>query len=76
MGPIRAKPPEPQGAVCPYLDIETKRCTVHENRPLICRLYGVSEGLPCPHGCKPNPRYLTRDEARHYTLESIRIGNA
>ncbi len=28
-----------------------------------CRLYGVAEGMECPHGCKPKPRYLTRTEA-------------
>lgn len=73
MGPLRVKPPEPQGEFCPYLDLETKRCTVHARRPLICRLYGVSEGLPCPFGCKPTPRYLTKDEARYYIQESIRL---
>lgn len=29
------------------------RCSQYRDRPLICRLYGASEGLPCPHGCAP-----------------------
>jgi Fe-S-cluster containining protein len=39
------------GATCPYLVL--RRCTVYEARPLICRVFGVAEGLPCPHGCVP-----------------------
>jgi Fe-S-cluster containining protein len=74
MGPLEIKPPKPQGTFCPYLDMATKRCTVHPRRPMICRLYGMTEDLRCPFGCKPTPRYLTRDEARYYVKESIRIG--
>jgi Fe-S-cluster containining protein len=37
---------------CDYLTPE-RRCGVYAARPLICRLYGVSEGLLCPHGCIP-----------------------
>src|ERR1044072_6244417 len=28
------------------------QCTIYESRPLICRLMGVTEGLPCVYGCK------------------------
>lgn len=33
---------------------EDKRCSVHDVRPLICRLWGVVKGLDmeCPHGCE------------------------
>ena len=41
----------PPGAPCPYLVL--RRCTVYEVRPLICRVFGAAEGLPCPHGCAP-----------------------
>jgi hypothetical protein len=34
-------------------------CSVYERRPSICRLWGVVESIPCPHGCKPDPGYLT-----------------
>lgn len=27
--------------------------SVYEARPLICRVYGVAEGLRCEHGCWP-----------------------
>lgn len=50
-----------------------KNCTVYEDRPLICRLWGVTEGLPCPWGCTPE-RVLSNEEARHLIDESQRIG--
>ena len=28
-------------------------CTVYEERPLICRLFGTTERLPCPNGRGP-----------------------
>lgn len=37
---------------CDYLT-EDKRCRVHASRPLLCRLYGVAEGMPCTYGCIP-----------------------
>lgn len=42
-----------QGAYrCPALTPE-KRCSVYEQRPIECRVWGASETLPCPHGCEP-----------------------
>jgi hypothetical protein len=41
----------PLGSPCPYLVL--RRCTVYDVRPLICRVFGAAEGLPCPHGCAP-----------------------
>lgn len=28
------------------------KCSVYDNRPLICRIWGVVDGLPCSHGCR------------------------
>lgn len=44
---------------CPFLVLQ--RCTAHEVRPVICRAYGVVEGLRCPHGCEPK-KLLSNDE--------------
>jgi len=34
--------------LCPHA---TERgCRVYEHRPLVCRMTGVSEGIPCPRG--------------------------
>lgn len=58
---------------CPLLRF--KECTVYEVRPLICRLYGVAEGMSCVHGCKPE-RMLLREEA-HVLMEAVhRIGGS
>lgn len=29
------------------------RCTIYEDRPLICRAWGAAKSMPCPHGCGP-----------------------
>lgn len=56
---------------CPKLRF--KQCTAYVARPLICRLYGVAEEMPCQHGCKPE-RTLDRDEVA-VLIEAIhRIG--
>lgn len=44
---------------CPLL--KAQRCTAYGLRPLICRLYGVSEQMQCPHGCLPD-RWLSQSE--------------
>lgn len=28
-------------------------CTVYEERPMICRLFGTTQTLPCPNGRRP-----------------------
>lgn len=38
-------------------------CSIYEQRPLICRLYGQVRKLQCPHGCKPE-RWIAQDESR------------
>lgn len=37
------------------------RCTIHNSRFIICRLFGVSEKMECPEGIIP-PRILTKKE--------------
>ena len=37
-------------------------CAIYESRPAICRLWGVSEDMPCPHGCEAE-RILTKAES-------------
>jgi hypothetical protein len=40
------------GGRCPALTRDD-RCRVYQDRPLVCRLWGSVEGLPCPWGCSP-----------------------
>lgn len=40
------------------------RCAVYDVRPAVCRLWGATESMPCPHGCTPADA-LTRHESHH-----------
>lgn len=42
--------PELTYTACPFRDTERKRCAIYPVRPLICRLFGHVEWLPCPAG--------------------------
>lgn len=33
---------------CPFLD-DNHKCSIYEHRPMICKLYGTSNKLPCPY---------------------------
>lgn len=40
-----------------------KRCSVYDDRPLICRVFGVADGsMVCPHGCHPLPSPVTKEQ--------------
>lgn len=64
---IKRKGYEPRATslTCPLL--VSNRCSVYQIRPLICRLWGVAEGMECPWDCKPE-RYLTKVEAYDFLL--------
>ncbi len=40
---------------CRFRDIERARCSIYPVRPLICRLFGHVEWLPCPIAKVPSP---------------------
>lgn len=73
-------PPVPPGALhglagptgCPALTAD-HRCSVYEDRPLICRIWGVAESLPCPHGCHAE-RIMPDDEAFTLIRRSVQAG--
>lgn len=58
--------------VCPHLDRHAGLCGAHALRPLICRLWGVVETMPCPHGCQPE-RWLTAEEADVLVREGLAL---
>lgn len=60
--------PQPRSDLtCPAL--ECGICTVYEARPMICRLWGTTPELACPHGCVPE-RWLSDKEA-HQLLDEM-----
>lgn len=58
--------------VCPALG-PFRTCGVYSARPMICRLWGLTETMPCPHGCRPS-RVLTEDEGYDFLTRSMQIG--
>ena len=62
------RPKDSDDLTCPYL--KQKRCSIHPARPLVCRMYGVVEGMPCPHGCVSSTKPLSDEEA-HVIIEEI-----
>lgn len=56
---------------CPLL--ADGRCTVYPLRPVICRLWGVTENMQCPFGCVPD-RLLTKAEASAFLHRAAVLG--
>lgn len=57
---------------CSNLTADNK-CAVYSVRPMICRLWGVAENMPCPHGCVPEGGYLSRTEAAAILDEIVNV---
>lgn len=39
------------------------KCSIYQDRPLICRLWGAVRRMQCPHGCRPK-HFLPDHDAR------------
>ena len=62
-------------ATCSMLTPERK-CGVYDIRPMICRLWGLVQSMPCPYGCRPEDGLLPDDEGVRLLVESERIGGS
>jgi Fe-S-cluster containining protein len=51
------------GERCPALS-DAGRCTVYDDRPFVCRIYGVTEMLACPYGCEPDGGWWPERDAQ------------
>ena len=40
------------------------RCDIYADRPLLCRLWGVVQKMPCPFGCAPDDGVMKRRDER------------
>lgn len=52
----------------------SRQCAVYDLRPVVCRLWGAVEGMPCVYGCRPEGGYLTDVEGYWLISEAQRIG--
>lgn len=50
------------------------RCSVYDDRPMICRLYGTVEVMRCPYGCVPKGGFLPHEVGTRLVRESLRVG--
>jgi hypothetical protein len=57
--------------LCPAL--KNHRCTVYTARPLMCRLWGIEEGMRCPYGCVPDGGWLSEAEAALFWFRAYAI---
>jgi uncharacterized protein len=46
------------------------RCTIYEDRPLVCRLFGATPDMMCRFGCQPT---MTAQQARDLFLAMLRV---
>jgi hypothetical protein len=71
--PLTTRPllvdPKPCAALGPL-----GQCTVYDVRPMICRIWGVTEDIPCVYGCVPTGDYLTTADALELIGESYLVG--
>jgi Fe-S-cluster containining protein len=49
------------------------RCSVYDIRPMICRLWGMTELLPCPYGCIPEGGRLSVREGSAFLADAYAI---
>ncbi|WP_345485963.1 YkgJ family cysteine cluster protein, partial [Planotetraspora phitsanulokensis] len=58
---------------CPAL--KDGQCSVYEVRPMLCRLWGAAEAMPCPHGCQPDEGLLSDTKGSVLLAQSLDVGN-
>lgn len=53
-----------------------KQCGVYDVRPMVCRLWGATESMPCPYGCQPVDGGPLLSEAEGFELlgDSLAVG--
>jgi hypothetical protein len=68
--PARVQRRGPGALNCPALNA-FQRCSVYEVRPTMCRLWGVTQSLPCVFGCRPLFGELLSDQAAYAFIARV-----
>lgn len=65
------------GSGCPALTF-LGTCSVYWIRPMVCRIWGAAESMPCPHGCGPadGRALLSAGEALELLVTSLEVGGS
>ena len=56
---------------CPLLDKKSNRCSVYAVRPAICRIFGTTKELSCPHGYAPDSAHILSEEKAREILALV-----
>lgn len=65
-------PARPSFLPCPALS-QFNTCTVYRLRPLVCRIWGMTEYMACPAGCRPAGGFLTDKQAHEFFARGYEI---
>jgi Fe-S-cluster containining protein len=57
---------------CPFLNRKTNQCSVYEVRPAICRVFGTTGELRCPHGYAPQAGQMLSEERSREILAQVK----
>ena len=55
---------------CVFLD-EDKKCVIYEDRPEVCKEYGLTDDMPCPY-VRPDGTVRCRQERRRVMRENTK----
>ncbi|MBB5140493.1 Fe-S-cluster containining protein [Thermocatellispora tengchongensis] len=57
---------------CPAL--KDGQCSVYDIRPMLCRLWGATETMPCTYGCLPEEGLLPDADGHALLAQSLDVG--
>lgn len=63
LGRMRGLPEPREDGMCSMLNV-FGRCDIYVDRPMLCRLWGATEAMPCVFGCEPEDGRLDVLEGR------------
>lgn len=50
------------------------RCSIYDDRPMICRLFGAAVGIECHKGCTPKDGLLPFEDGMRLMRDALRVG--
>lgn len=65
--------PKGKSLTCPMLHRASGQCRVYDIRPMLCRLWGIVDTMPCKWGCQPS-RTLNNSEGHGMLSRAADIG--
>lgn len=57
---------------CPFLNRKSNQCSIYAVRPAICRIFGTTPQLRCPHGYAPEAAEMLSEERSREILAKVK----